>query len=165
MVRTEPRRAGHTGAVPPALRSRLALIVLLAVFLIPVGLSSLRGLTHVVTCRAKAEIPFTIVTPERGRPTIISAAQIERGAQEGVCGGLVLDLAVTGDGERSLAVTVPLTNTSEDDWRGTVQLRIGGATVPVDIGRVPAGETRVDRLAVAVRPGTLELDGSVLIGP
>lgn len=153
------------GRVPSVLRSRVALLVLLGAFLIPIATSSLRGLTHVVTCEGRTQIPFTLVRPEHGDPAIVSSATITRGQPKGVCGGLVLDMeAGRLEGDR-VAVRLPITNTSSHDWRGSVDLRVGGTVVPVSIGRIPAGKTAVDTVHVKVKPGELELRGSLLIGP
>lgn len=153
------------GRVPSVLRLRVALLVLLGAFLIPIATSSLRGLTHVLTCRERTQIPFTLVRPENGDPVIVSSSTITRGQAKGVCGGLVLDMeAGRIEGDR-VAVRLPITNTSTHDWRGSVDLRIGDATVPVSIGRIGAGKTAVDTVHVRVKPGQLELQGSLLIGP
>ena len=154
-----------TGGVPPALRSRIALIVLLGAFLIPIGQSSLRGLTHVLTCSQKTELPFTLVTPEHGDPVIVSSRSIVRGQPEGVCGGLVLDMGARPAGPGRVALRLPITNKTKYDWQGTVKLKIGSAEVPVDIGEVKAGRTATDTVKVKVSPGQLELNGSLLIGP
>jgi hypothetical protein len=151
--------------LPSALRSRLALILLLGVFLIPVGMSSLRGLTHVLTCNEEAELPFTIIR-EPGQPAVILSSQtITRGDEEGVCGGLVLDLAVGNESTGKVELIVPLRNTSDTDWQGTVALQLGGASIPVPLRRIEAGGTARESLTVNVPSGTTELNGSVLIGP
>lgn len=155
-----------TGDVPPVLRSRIALIVLLGAFLIPIVTSSLRGLTHVLTCDEEAQIPFTVVVPETGDPTIVSSrAPLTRGEAEGVCGGLVLDMAVGAAGPGKINLRLPITNNTDFDWHGTVRLKLGETVVPVDIGSIPSGETGTDTVAVNVSPGELEVDGSLLIGP
>lgn len=153
------------GVVPPSLRSRIALVVLLGAFLIPLGTSSLRGLTHVLSCEEAAEVPFTLLVPERGAPTIISSATIERGDESGLCGGLVLNLGAGPAGDGRIAVQLPITNNTAFNWRGTVQLRLGSVTVPVEIGEIRAGETAVDTIEVNVDPGKVEVEGSLLIGP
>jgi hypothetical protein len=155
----------ETGVVPPALRSRIALLALLGAFLIPIAMSSLRGLTHVLTCHEEAEIPFTLITPADGEPVIVSSTSITRGDAEGVCGGLVLDLGVGPAGPGRVALRLPITNRTEFDWHGTVRLRLGKTVVPVDIGEIKAGETGVDTLRVKVPNGEIEVNGSLLIGP
>lgn len=151
--------------MPPALRSRIALVVLLGAFLIPIGTSSLRGLTHVLTCDSQAEIPFTLIVPERGDPVIISSRAIVRDEPEGVCGGLVLDMAVGPAGAGRVELRLPITNKTKFDWNGTVQLQLGDTVLPVDIGGIKSGETGVDTVQVNVSPGELEVNGSLLIGP
>ena len=153
--------------MPSALRSRIALIALLGAFLIPLGTSSLRGLTHVLTCREEAEVPFTIVTPEDGGvSTVASSNVLNRDDTEGVCGGLVLNPGV-GQASSSgrVRLLLPITNNTDDDWRGTVRLRVGSTVVPVDIGEIEAGETATTSVDVRIDPGQLEVNGSLLIGP
>lgn len=150
--------------MPSGLRSRIALVALLGAFLIPIGTSSLRGLTHVLTCRDREEIPFTLIN-EGGDPTIVSSKVYERGAEQGVCGGLILDMGAGPAGGDRVQITLPIRNTSEFDWQGTVRLQLGNATVPVDVGKIPAGATRTERVTVDVDPGRLNVDGSLLIGP
>ena len=153
--------------MPSALRSRIALVVLLGAFLIPLGTSSLRGLTHVLTCQEEAEVPFTIVTPEDGgASTVASSSVLNRGEEAGVCGGLVLNPGI-GQAERGgrVKLLLPITNNTEDDWRGTVRLRVGSTLVPVDIGEIRAGDTETSTVNVRIDPGQLEVNGSLLIGP
>lgn len=141
------------------------MILLLGVFLIPVGMSSLRGLTHTLKCNEQAELPFTIMR-KPGEPAVILSSQtFERGDEEGVCGGLVLDLAVGNESEGKVELIVPLRNTSDTDWQGTVALQLGNASIPVPLQEIRAGETARETLTVNVDPGTTNLNGSVLIGP
>src|SRR5688572_360647 len=103
--------------MPPALRAQVALVGFLAVLLIPIGTSSLRGLTHVLTCREEAATPFAIEVPEDGPPVISSSTVIERPesgeAPSGeLCGGLVLDLAVGSHADERAEVEVTITNNS-----------------------------------------------------
>src|SRR5688572_15492100 len=108
--------------MPAGLRSRVAMVALLAAFLIPLGTSSLRGLTHILTCLEEAAVPFTLIVPEKGDPVIVSSNVITRDEPEGVCGGLVLDVGVSPAGENRVALRLPITNRSEFDWKGTVRL-------------------------------------------
>lgn len=151
--------------MPSALRSRIALFALLGAFLIPIGTSSLRGLTHVLTCNEEAEIPFTLIVPERGDPVIVSSRVIERGQPEGVCGGLVLDMGVGPGTQGRVLLRLPITNRTDFDWHGTVRVSFGDTVIPVDIGEIRAGETGADTVEVKVSPGEVEVEGSLLIGP
>lgn len=166
MVRNPGPVAATLASMPSALRSRIALLVLLGSFLIPVGTSSLRGLTHVLTCRDEAEIPFTLIVPEEGPPVIISARSLTRETAVGVCGGLVLDMGV-GPGSTSgrVRLVLPITNNTRFDWQGTVSLKVGSTIVPVEIGEIRAGETEADTVSLRVQPGEVEVNGSLLIGP
>ena len=139
--------------------------MLLGAFLIPIGTSSLRGLTHVLTCDGETEVPFTLVVPERGDPVIVSSNVIVRNEPEGVCGGLVLNMGVGPGGPGRVELRLPITNKTEFGWRGTVRIRLGSTVVPVGIGEIKAGETREDTVRVNVSPGEIEVNGSLLIGP
>ena len=153
-------------AMPPALRSRIALLVLLGTFLIPVGTSSLRGLTHILTCRDETEIPFTLIVEDDAPPVIISSRTITRETAAGVCGGLVLDMGVgPGSTSRRVQLRLPITNNTEFDWQGSVSLKIGSTFVPVEIGEIKSGDTESDTVSLRVDPGEVEVNGSLLIGP
>jgi hypothetical protein len=151
--------------VPSLLKSRVALFVLMGTFLIPIGMSSLRGLTHVLTCREKVQTPFTLVIPQQGRPQIISSQRITPG-DKGLCGGLALDLRAGGSGANRVLITVIINNRTEDLWKGTVSLNVQGVgIIPVDIGSIGPGGSASDQLPLKLKPGSHELGGSLLIGP
>ena len=139
--------------------------MLLGTFLIPIVTSSLRGLTHLLTCEEAAEIPFTLVVPEDGPPVIVSSNVIERDAPEGVCGGLVLDMGVGPSDPGKVLLRLPIKNNTDFDWQGTVSLKLGGTLIPVDIGEIKAGQTGSDTVKINVDPGEIEVNGSMLIGP
>jgi hypothetical protein len=141
---------------------------MLGAFLIPIGTSSLRGLTHVLTCQERAKTPFTVVFEEGQDPTILSATgQItaKDPAEESICGGLSLDLGVSQAEPGRVAVHVPITNNGEFEWRGTVALKAGDATIPVSIGSIKPGVTEKDTIEIRLKSGETQLDGSLLIGP
>lgn len=153
--------------MPNGLRGRLALFALLGAFLIPFSVSSLRGLTHTLTCQDEVATPFTLIVHESKPPTILTSFQITRGEEEGLCGGLLLDLRAKGEGDK-VKMIVLITNNTPTLWKGTVQLVLTGQTkvsVPVDIGAIPAGETAEDTLELELSTGNTEIGGSLLIGP
>jgi hypothetical protein len=137
--------------------------VLLGVFLIPITVSSLRGLTHVLTCDQDVRTPFTVDTG--GNASITSSARFTRGETAGLCGGLRLNMSVGPIGPEKVRVTLPITNESKYDWKGSVELKLGGTTVPIDIGKIDAGETATDTVDVKVAKDVTEIEGSLLIGP
>ena len=151
--------------MPSALRSRLALFALLGAFLIPIGMSSLRGLTHVLTCKESAATPFTLITPENEEPQLLSSSRISVDDEEFLCGGLSLNMGARAQGPGKVDMILPITNHSEYLWQGTVTLVVGNTSIPADIGSIPAGETRTDTLALTLDPGETEVNGSLLIGP
>jgi hypothetical protein len=143
----------------------MALIALLGAFLIPILLSSLQGLTHVLTCQQATNVPFTVELPPHGTPTISSSVTITRASAGGLCGGLHLDMKVGQESANKVKIILPIANGTKHDWQGSVKLNLGGTTVPVRIGGIPAGETRQDVIHFHVDPGTHEINGSLLIGP
>ena len=157
--------SADTEAVPTVLRSRLALLGLFGIFLIPVGLSSLDGLTHVITCRAGTRAPFTLEVPARGAPLVTRAATLTPEEATGQCGGLVLDMAVSADRPGHVRVTLPITNNTRYTWRGSVKLVVRGTSVPVSIGEIEPGRTRAESVSVKIGPGSHAVRGTLLIGP
>ena len=150
--------------MPSILRSRLALLALLGVFLIPIGMSSLRGLTHVLTCKEEVEQPFTVIVTD-GQPEVLSSIRIGRQDTGRLCGGLSLETQARAGSGGEITLVLPITNHTEHPWRGTVSVVVGDTTVPVDIGEIPSGETRQDTIDLELDEGTTELSGSLLIGP
>jgi hypothetical protein len=141
----------------------LAVAVLFGVFLIPVVLSSMRGLTHVVSCASEVERPFAVEFTE-GEATLTGSAVVVAGG-ESLCGQLTAEMSARADGPNRLAVTIPITNQGEGAWRGTVQMQVGATTIPVAIGLVPAGETRTQTVVLRLPEGVSSFQGSLLIGP
>jgi hypothetical protein len=151
--------------MPSILRSRAALVVMLGAFLIPIGMSSLRGLTHVLTCDEAVTTPFTLIIPDEGDPTVVSSTIIERGQEAGLCGGLFVNPQARAEGSRRVAMILPIENRTEFPWQGTVKLVLGNITIPVDIGEIAAGERESDTVHLDLDPGSHEISGSLLIGP
>ena len=150
--------------MPPILRSRLALLALLGAFLIPIGMSSLRGLTHVLTCEEEARQPFTVIITD-GQPEVLSSVRIGRNDTGRLCGGLSLETQARSLSETEIALIFPITNHTDKLWQGTVSAKIGSTTIPIDVGSVPAGETRNGTVEIDLQKGTTDINGSLLIGP
>ena len=153
-----------TGPMPRTLRSRIALFLLLGAFLIPVATSSLRGLTHVLTCSA-AEIPFSVDVRGDAAPTIIRARSLERGGEEEACEGLDFEFRGGPAGPGHVNFAMEVTNGSDFDWHGSVKLRVGGDVVPLDIGEIRRGTTAGDTVRLRVPEGQTEVSGALLVGP
>ena len=157
--------------MPSALRAQVALIGLLAVLLIPIGTSSLRGLTHILTCQEDSAAAFTIDVPADGPPTISSSAVIERNPDGTVrtselCGGLTLDVLMGSRRAERADVTLSITNNSDYGWRGSVQVRLDDTMIPIDIGDIGAGDTASDDFELRLDAGeTYVIEGRLLIGP
>jgi hypothetical protein len=151
--------------MPELLRSRIALFAFLGAFLIPIFTSSLRGLTHVLTCQASVETPFSMQIPDRGPPLITTSQRITRRQPRGICGGLSLNMAARITDEGRVAMVLPISNDSEFPWHGTVELVVEKISVPVGIGRIASGETETDVVELRLDKGMHEVSGSLLIGP
>src|SRR3546814_12355066 len=121
--------------MPSALRAQVALVGLLAVLLIPIGTSSLRGLTHILTCQDDSATPFSLVVPDEGPPTISSSTVIERPApgeapSDQLCGGLTLDLVMRATGTNRAELSLAIANESAYGWRASVHLRPPATLLP-----------------------------------
>src|SRR3546814_14502045 len=107
--------------MPSALHAQVALVGLLAVLLIPIGTSSLRGLTHILTCQDDSATPFSVVVPDEGPPTISSSTVIERPApgeapRDQICVGLTLDLVMSAPAPTRAALPLATPPQSAHGW-------------------------------------------------
>jgi hypothetical protein len=161
----------QTGAMPSALRSRLALLLMLGAFLIPIASSNMRGLGQLLTCEEQTESPFTLLVEEGQDPTILTSQFFTAEDKTTLCasddgGGLELNPRARSRGDDRIELVLPIKNTSEYPWEGSVKLVIGGTPVPVRVGQIEAGTTEE---AVVTLPnldqGETVVDGSLLIGP
>ena len=157
--------------MPSALRSRLALLLMLGAFLIPIASSNMRGLGHQLTCEQETESPFTLLIEEGQEPTIMTSQFFTTEDSTTLCanddgGGLELNPRARSRGNDRIEMVLPIKNTSEYPWEGSVKLVIGDTPVPVRVGEIAAGETEE---AVVTLPnlgdGQTVVDGSLLIGP
>ncbi len=158
--------------MPSILKSRLALAALLAVFLIPIGTSSLRGLTHIATCEAEVAKPFSVIF-EDGEAIVLSSIVVtaEQAEESGICGGLDVDIQAAAPDLETAQLTLIVANNSEFTWRGTVAVALGDLgmmgqrIIPISIGSVAPGETESETVTFTLGEGFHEFSGSLLIGP
>lgn len=160
--------------MPAILKHRVALVALLSIFLIPLGTSTLRGLTHVATCEGEVAKPFSVVF-EDGEAIVLSSVVVSADDEsDGLCGGLEVDVqaAVNTEGAVEAAdLTLIVTNNSEFVWRGTVAVSLGDLgmmgerLIPVSIGSVEPGESEQETVTFTLGDGFHEFNGSLLIGP
>ena len=130
-------------------------------------MSGLRGLTHVLTCSDQAEQPFTVVITD-GKPEVLSSIRIGAGDTGQICGGLSIDTQARSGAEGEddqITLIFPITNHTEDLWRGTVSALIGNTAIPIEIGEIPAGKTITGQVDVSLDKGTTDINGSLLLGP
>lgn len=119
-----------------------------------------------MTCREATNVPFSVSVPKAGAaPTVSSATAFTRDDTTELCGGLTLDMRVGRVDADTLRITLPITNGTKRTWQGTVKLNLGGTSVPVRIGDIPAGKTQTETVRFNVDPGMSEIGGSLLIGP
>ena len=152
-------------AMPSTLRARVAVLVFSGALLIPALMTSLGGLTHVLTCEERVETPFTFQILPGQDPVLLSSQVITRGEPSLLCGGLSVDLSARVESRHSVTVDVPITNRSKHVWHGSVVLRLGDTTFPVGVGEVRPGSTEVDTVTFELDEGTHEFSGSLFIGP
>ena len=141
------------------------MVALLGAFLIPVFISSLRGLTHVLTCRERVEARFAFQIVPGAEPVLLGSDVLTKGESGSLCGGLRVAVHARTVPDGRVAVEVPITNRSPYPWHGTVLLRLGETSIPVDVGSIDAGRTESDTLLLDLGPGLHEVSGSLLIGP
>ena len=151
--------------MPPILKSRIALAALIGVFLIPIMSSSLRGLTHVLTCEGSVETPFSVVVEEGFDPIVLSATQLVAGEETGLCGGIDVDFRAFATGSNQVSLTLVIVNETDDPWRGTIDLELDQVRVPVSIGLVSAGTEESETITLNLNEGESEITGSLLLGP
>ncbi len=151
--------------MPSTFRARIAIVLILGIFLIPILVSSLRGLTHVLACEEAVESPFTVVVSAGGNAVVTSSASGEAGTSSALCGGLSVDMKAGRVANDRMNVTISVTNNSEYPWQGTVDLSLNGSMFPIAIGRIDPGVTESDSVPLRLGEGTTELDGTLLVGP
>lgn len=152
--------------LPTSLRARIALVTLLGIFLIPVANSTLRGLTHVLSCEATIDATLQIDNTAGDDSVLLSADTITPDEDDGLCGGLTVDLQLASATDDEAAVLIEIGNDTDVDWQGSIELEFSGVAVPVAIGDIPAGETATDTIILQIEPDrTYEISGTLLIGP
>lgn len=150
--------------MPIHVRTRLAMLVMAGVLLIPIGQASLRGIDHILTCSEQVETPFQVIITD-GVPIVTGSFAIEEGDPLLFCGGLGVEISVGPSSERDVTVFATLTNESSVDWFGTVDLSVGAVRIPIDLGRVPSGSSLSESVELSLDEGVTEFGGSLLIGP
>lgn len=157
-------------ALPTSLRARIALVGLLGIFLVPASAAPLRGLTHLLTCSEAVEATVFIdnSTADAEDEVILGSADTidADDPDPTLCEGLVVDFQVGAPEGSEAPVIVAITNQSDTDWQGSVDLRLGDVSLPVDIGSIDAGDTETDTVHLDVDPErTYTIDGTLRIGP
>lgn len=154
--------------LPMSLRAKMAAVMLLGIFFIPFATSDLRGLSHVLTCTDAVSASLYVGGTDEGEGSVLLSADSTTREEVGLglCGGLLADLQLrSARGDRA-DVFVAITNTTEHDWQGSVELKFDGTPVPVSIGSIASGATETDTVELRVKPGEdYEITGTLLIGP
>lgn len=149
-----------------SLRARIALVSIFGVLLIPLGTSSLRGLTHLLTCDETTDTHFSVLVGPQGDASVLSSVQLDRedSARE-VCGGLVVDLGVRSrDGGSELLVTI--TNGTDFGWMGSVRVDLDKVSIPIAVGEIDPRTSATEVVPLELEADRVyELSGTLLIGP
>jgi hypothetical protein len=155
--------------LPMALRAKMAAVILLGIFFIPFATSDLRGLTHVLTCTDSVSASLLVddTADDDSAPVLGSADSVSRDEVGlGLCGGLEVALQLTSARDGRAEVLVAITNSTQHDWKGSIELRFDNTPVPVAIGSIRQGDTESDTVELRVRSGrAYEITGTLLIGP
>lgn len=144
---------------------------MLGAFLIPIASSNLRGLGHVLTCEQETKSPFTLLVEEGQEPTILTSQFFTSEQETTLCssddgGGLELNPRARARGDNRIEMVLPIKNTSDYPWEGSVKLVIAGTSVPVRVGEIASGEIEEARVTLPnLDEGQTVVDGSLLIGP
>ena len=150
--------------MPVHVRTKLAMMTMVAILLIPIGQSSLRGIDHILTCSEQVQTPFQVILTD-GVPIVTGSTSLEAGDPLLFCGGLGVEISVGPSQMRDVRVFATLANESNADWFGTVDLSVGTVRIPIDIGRVPSGSTLSESIDLSLGEGVTEFGGFLLIGP
>lgn len=150
--------------MPIHLRTRLAMLVMAGVLMIPIGQASLRGIDHILTCSEQVATPFQVILSD-GVPIVTGSLAIEEGDPVSFCGGLGVEISVGPSSSRDVTVFATLSNESTVDWFGTVDLSVGDVRIPIDVGKVPSGSSLSESVELSLGEGVTEFGGSLLIGP
>lgn len=151
-------------------RNQLAVAALLGIFLIPLTVSSLRGLTHVLTCEEQVATQFT-VNLDSEVPLVLSSTSLASDESGLLCGVLAIDVAATAVDDRQIEMTFVVSNQTSTQWNGTIALDLTDEaltdtiSLPIRIGSIGAGSTASENVSVRIREGTYEFSGTLLVGP
>lgn len=118
----------------------------------------------VLTCEEEAVTPFTLIVLENEEPQLLTSSRIGDTEDELLCDGLSLNMGAESGAAGEVDIVVPVTNESEHPWRGSVEVVVGDRTISSDITEIEPGETETDTIRLTLDPGTLELEGSLVIG-
>jgi hypothetical protein len=161
----EPESGPYTDRMPSTFRSRIAIVLILGIFLIPALTSSLRGLTHVLTCSESVAAPFSVIVSDDGTAVVTSSATSTTSDNTGLCGGLSVNMRAGRVVDNRFELAIAVTNGSAYPWQGTVDISLNHTQIPVSIGGIEPGATATDTIPIRLDQGLNELDGSLLVGP
>jgi hypothetical protein len=145
----------------------VALWGLLACMLIPIGVSNLRGLTHILTCEDELATSFTIRVDGQGYATLLATSPaFDRDDVRELCGGLVLDMEAGSPRRGRAELRFTITNNTSYGWHGSLRVEVGATPVPIDIGEIAPGDSARDTIDLRLDPdASYEIEGTLLVGP
>lgn len=154
-------------SVPSSLRAKSALVALFAVLMIPLWTSSLRGLTHVLTCQETTDTDFTIEVASDGTAAVLSSLSFDREtAERELCEGLVLDVGIAQGSPGAADLKITITNNSEFDWQGSMKVELDDVSFPIPVGDVASGRSETETVELNLDDGrSYAISGTLLVGP
>ena len=157
---TRARRRLLDAARTPAL-----LAGLLGAFLVPVATANLRGVTHLIDCRAPTREAFEVRWTASNRAVLTGSSTVEVDDGNGVCEDVDADVAVRPGSEGRVTVTVRVRNDRATPVHATVIIDTGSQRIPVRLGSVPAASMSADQVIVRGGRRVTAIRSQLLVGP
>jgi hypothetical protein len=151
--------------VKQAARTPALLAALLGSFLIPIMSSNLRGITHLVDCRAPTREAFEVSWDEQNRAVITGSSTVTAEDSDGICTDVDADVGIRPAGPGRVLATVRVRNDRATSVLATVIFDTGSQRVPVKLGRVLPGSTSSDRITVRGGKRVTQIRTELVVGP
>ncbi len=124
-----------------AARTPALLAGMLGAFLLPVATGNLRGVTHLIDCRAPTREAFEVRWTAADRAVITGSSTVTVDEGDGVCDDVDADVAVRPGLENRVIVTVRVRNERASSVNATVIFDTGSQRVPVRLAGSRAGRS------------------------
>jgi hypothetical protein len=159
---------GENGRVTSSLRFRSAIVLLLGTLLIPVATSSLRGLTHALSCSSPVEAKFDVTVPPQGKQPVVVLLEPTQVSKPDSSPDHISRTTTTDDGGFVTRPAAGATTTTVPPGPTTTTTTAPPVTITVPASTVPAlpkakiqpvcGGILVDMRLSAPSPGWIRVD-------